>query len=41
MTNHYLFGVFILTPYRNIVHIILALMAAFALTPAGAQGMNV
>lgn len=44
MTDHQLFGVFMLNPYHNIVHIILGLlwlMAAFALTPAGAQGMNV
>jgi hypothetical protein len=44
MTNHHLFGVFMLNPYHNIVHIILGmlwLVAAFALTPAGTQGMNV
>ncbi|PZS13123.1 MAG: DUF4383 domain-containing protein [Pseudonocardiales bacterium] len=44
MTHHELFGIFMLNPYHNIVHITLGLLwlvAAFALTPAGTQGMNI
>jgi hypothetical protein len=44
MTNHALFGIFLLNPYHNIVHIAIGalwLLAAFALTPAGTQGMNI
>lgn len=43
MTNHALFGVFLINPYHNIVHIALGgfwLLAAFALTPAGTEGLN-
>ena len=44
MTNHALLGIFMLNPYHNIVHITIGglwLIAAFALTPAGTQGMNI
>jgi hypothetical protein len=44
MTNHELFGIFMLNPFHNIVHIGLGafwLLAAFALTPAGTQGVNI
>ncbi len=44
MTNHALLGVFMLNPYHNIVHIAIGglwLIAAFALTPPGTQGMNI
>jgi Domain of unknown function (DUF4383) len=44
MTNNSLFGIFMLNPFHNLVHIILGafwLMAAFALTPAGTEGVNV
>ncbi len=44
VTNHSLFGIFMLNPFHNIVHIALGglwLLAAFALTPAGTEGMNV
>jgi Domain of unknown function (DUF4383) len=44
MTNHELFGVFMLNPFHNIVHIGLGafwLLAAFALTPAGTEGVNI
>ena len=44
MTNHQLFGVFMLNPFHNIVHIGLGafwLLAAFALTPAGTEGVNI
>ena len=37
-------GIFMLNPFHNIVHIALGglwLLAAFALTPAGTEGMNV
>jgi len=44
MTNHELFGIFMLNPFHNLVHILLGgfwLIAAFALTPAGTEGVNV
>jgi hypothetical protein len=44
MTNHALFGIFMLNPYHNIVHLVIGslwLLAAFALTPAGTEGMNI
>jgi hypothetical protein len=44
MTNHALFGIFMVNPFHNIVHLALGvfwLLAAFALTPAGTEGMNV
>jgi hypothetical protein len=44
MTNHALFGIFMLNPYHNIVHLVIGslwLMAAFALTPAGTEGLNI
>lgn len=44
MTNRALFGIFMLNPYHNIVHLSIGalwLLAAFALTPAGTEGMNV
>ena len=43
MTNHALFGIFLLSPFHNIVHIALGafwLLAAFALTPAGIEEMT-
>ena len=44
VTHHSLFGIFMLNPFHNIVHIALGglwLLAAFALTPAGTEGLNV
>ncbi|MCA1822234.1 MAG: DUF4383 domain-containing protein [Pseudonocardia sp.] len=44
VTNHALFGIFMMNPFHNIVHIALGafwLLAAFALTPAGTEGMNI
>jgi hypothetical protein len=44
MTNHALFGIFMLNPFHNIVHIGLGafwLLAAFALTQAGTEGVNI
>ncbi|MBV8541127.1 MAG: DUF4383 domain-containing protein [Pseudonocardiales bacterium] len=44
MTNHALLGVFMLNPYHNIVHLVIGslwLIAAFALTPAGTEGLNI
>jgi hypothetical protein len=44
VTNHSLFGIFMLNPFHNILHIALGglwLLAAFALTPAGTEGLNV
>jgi hypothetical protein len=44
MTNHELFGLFLLNPYHNIVHIGIGafwLLGAFALTPAGNEGLNI
>ncbi|HZS21455.1 MAG TPA: DUF4383 domain-containing protein [Pseudonocardiaceae bacterium] len=44
MTNHELFGIFMLNPFHNIVHIGLGafwLLAGLALTPAGTQGVNI
>jgi len=44
VTNHALFGIFLVNPFHNIVHIALGafwLLAAFALTPAGTEGMNI
>lgn len=44
MTNHALFGVFLLNPYHNIVHIgigVFWLLAGFALTPADTEGANI
>jgi hypothetical protein len=44
MTNHELFGIFLINPYHNIVHIGLGafwLLGAFALTPAGNEGLNI
>ena len=44
MTNHAMFGVFMLNPYHNIVHIAIGslwLLGAFALTPTGNEGLNV
>jgi hypothetical protein len=44
MTNHALFGVFMLNPFHNIVHLCIGavwLLAALALTPAGAEGVNI
>jgi hypothetical protein len=44
MTNHALFGAFLMNPFHNIVYIILGLLwllGAFALTPAGTEGMNI
>lgn len=44
VTNHALFGIFLVNPFHNIVHIGLGafwLLAAFALTPAGTEGMNI
>jgi hypothetical protein len=43
MTNHAMFGIFMLNPYHNIVHIavgLLWLLGAFALTAAGNEGLN-
>ncbi|HET9257739.1 MAG TPA: DUF4383 domain-containing protein [Pseudonocardiaceae bacterium] len=44
MTNHELFGLFLINPYHNIVHIGIGafwLLGAFALTPAGNEGLNI
>jgi Domain of unknown function (DUF4383) len=44
MTNHELFGIFLINPYHNIIHIGLGafwLLGAFALTPAGNEGLNI
>jgi hypothetical protein len=44
MTNHSLFGIFLMNPFHNLVYIILGLLwllGAFALTPAGNEGMNI
>ncbi|MDQ3906458.1 MAG: DUF4383 domain-containing protein [Actinomycetota bacterium] len=44
MTNHALLGIFMVNPFHNIVHLALGvfwLLAAFALTPAATEGMNV
>jgi hypothetical protein len=44
MTNHALFGVFMLNPFHNIVHLGIGafwLLGAFALTAAGNEGLNV
>jgi hypothetical protein len=44
MTNHALLGIFMLNPFHNIVHIGLGafwLLAAFALTQAGTEGVNI
>jgi hypothetical protein len=44
VTNHALLGIFMINPFHNIVHIALGafwLLAAFALTPAGTEGMNI
>ncbi|HXT45767.1 MAG TPA: DUF4383 domain-containing protein [Pseudonocardiaceae bacterium] len=43
MTNHELFGVFLINPYHNIVHIVIGgfwLLGAFTLTPVGNEGLN-
>jgi hypothetical protein len=44
MTNHELFGVFMLNPFHNIVHIGLGafwLLGGLALTAAGNEGLNI
>jgi hypothetical protein len=44
MTDHDLFGLFLINPYHNIVHIGIGafwLLGAFALTPAGNEGLNI
>ncbi len=44
VTDNALFGIFLLNPFHNIVHIGLGafwLLGAFALTPAGNQGLNI
>ena len=44
VTDDALFGIFLLNPFHNIVHIGLGafwLLGAFALTPAGNQGLNI
>jgi hypothetical protein len=44
MTGHELFGIFMLNPFHNIVHLGLGafwLLAAFALTSSGTQGVNI
>jgi Domain of unknown function (DUF4383) len=44
MTGRELFGIFMLNPFHNIVHIGLGafwLLAAFALTQAGTEGVNI
>ncbi len=43
MMNDMLFGVFMVNPFHNIVHLavgVLWFLAAFALSPAGAEGLN-
>jgi hypothetical protein len=44
MTNRSLFGVFMLNPFHNIVHLCVGalwLLGAFALTAAGNEGLNI
>jgi hypothetical protein len=44
VTNHALFGILMVNPFHNVVHLALGafwLLAAFALTPAGTEGMNI
>ena len=44
VTDDALFGIFLVNPFHNIVHIGLGafwLLGAFALTPAGNQGLNI
>src|SRR5262249_56088393 len=44
MTDHSLLGIFLINPYHNIVHIGIGafwLLGAFALTPAGNEGLNI
>jgi hypothetical protein len=44
MTDHSIFGLFQTNPFHNVVYIIfglLWLLGAYALTPAGNQGMNI
>ncbi|MBV9013711.1 MAG: DUF4383 domain-containing protein [Pseudonocardiales bacterium] len=44
MTNHSLFGIFMLNPFHNIVHLGIGafwLLGAFALTAAGNEGLNI
>lgn len=44
MTSHALFGIFMLNPFHNLVHIGIGsfwLLAAFALTQAGTEGVNI
>ena len=44
MTDHDLFGLFLINPFHNIVHIGLGafwLLGAFVLTPAGNEGVNI
>ena len=44
MTNRDLFGIFLINPYHNIVHIGIGafwLLGAFALTPVGNEGLNI
>ena len=43
MRNDMLFGLFMVNPFHNVVHLtigVLWLLAAFALTAAGAEGLN-
>ncbi|MGH4010993.1 MAG: DUF4383 domain-containing protein [Pseudonocardiaceae bacterium] len=43
MTNEAMFGIFLLNPFHNIVHIAVGALwlgAAFTLTPAGTEGVN-
>ena len=43
MMNDMLFGIFMINPFHNVVHLtvgVLWLLAAFALTAAGAEGLN-
>jgi hypothetical protein len=44
MTDHSIVGLFLVNPYHNIVHLGIGafwLLGAFALTPAGNEGLNV
>jgi hypothetical protein len=44
MTNHSLFGIFMLNPFHNIVHLGIGafwLLGALALTAAGNEGLNI
>ncbi len=44
MTNEALFGIFLINPFHNIVHIAVGLLwlgAAFTLTPTGTEGVNI